>query len=222
MAEATRQAARQLVHSLRTGKEGLFVRAARVAVVPAVIPATAQKVIEGNSGETTISARDVQRQADVLFQPGLTRVVDTFTQDEIQAAFRKLGIRPMDLWQESGAPSAALACSVGKALKADCVFLSRITEMSLERRPASILQMGVTHKGEEIIAEVAVTGALIQCADSRILWQESIVGTSGARTQFTKRGPRIRKEDQCLTDAARVAYSWLRSSFENHKRQFEK
>ena len=220
MAEAARQASRQLVHSLRTGREALFVRAARVAILPAATPAVAQKVSAG--GASTVNAGDVQRQADVLFQPGLTPVVDRFSHDEVETAMRRLGIRAADLWDTAGNPSITKSCSVGRALGADYLFVSRIPEMSLERGPAYILQMGVTRPGEEIVAEGEVAGALIRCADSRILWQDKTMGVSAARTQFTKRGPRIRKEDQCLSDAARVGYSWLRSSFENYKRQFEK
>jgi hypothetical protein len=220
MAEAARQAARQLVHSLRTGREALFVRAARVAIIPAATPSAAQKISGGSV--STVNTADVQRQADVLFQPGLTPVVDRYSNDEVELAMRKLGIRAPDLWDAAGNPSASKACEVGTVLGADYIFVSRIPEMSLERGPASILQMGVTRPGEEIAAEVEVSGALIRCADSRILWQDRTMGVSAARTQFTKRGPRIRKEDQCLSDAARVGYSWLRSSFENYKRQFEK
>jgi hypothetical protein len=221
MAEAARQASRQIVQSLRTGREAVFVRATRVAVLPAIIDSTAEKVFEGKDGETTISARGIQRLADVLFQPGLTPVVDRADSDEVAAAMRKLGVSSADLWDVVGNPAKDAAAIVGRALKAEYVFVSRAREMTLTGRTSVIQQFGITREGEEIQAEMEVSGAFVRCGDASVLWLDKVTGSSSARTQFTRHGPRLRKEDQCLADAARVGYAWLRSSFENYKRQYE-
>ncbi len=222
MAEAARQSARQLVHSLRTGVEALFVRKTRVAVFPALAPASAEKVFEGKEGETTIAAGLVGRLGDVLFQPSLTPLVEKVTQDEIERERKKRGIPSEGLWAAGNKPDLQRITQLGQALKVDYVFVSRIGEMTLEQKPAVIQQFGLTRDGNEVRAEVDVTGSFIRVSDSRILWSDRFTGSSVARTQFTRHGPRIRRDEQCLADAARVGYTWLRSSFENYKRQFER
>ena len=221
MAEAARQAARQLTQSLRTGTEPYFVRAGRAAVLPAAIDSTARKVIEGQHGETTLTTRGIGRLADVLFQPGLTPMVDRAGADEVERAMLAAQLNPGDFWDVLGAPAGNVAVVVGRALKAEFLFISRAAEMSITRRPALIQQFGSTHEGTEVQAEMAVSGAFIRGRDAAVLWSDTVIGSSTARTQFTRHGPRLRREDQCLADAARVGYARLRSSFENFKRQFE-
>jgi hypothetical protein len=193
-----------------------------VAIVPAVVPASAAKGIDGKGSETTVSAGLTVRMADVLFQPGLTPMVEKIDESEIVGAMRKLTLSNDDMWSSSETVSASAAASLGAVLRADYLFVSRIDEMQLTQRPAVIHQFGQVRDGLEVQAECEVTGAFVRTSDARILWTDRVIGSSTARTQFTRHGPRIRRDEQCLADAARVGYAWLRSSFENYKRRFEK
>lgn len=215
--ESCQQIARQLTHTLETGRESPFMRSARVAILPAAAPDGVQRVTVGETDVVRVSLPSLLRQADVFLQPELPPVAEALEIGEVRAAMRTLKLQPRDLWSE-GQPNREQIARVAQHLRADYLFLSRITALDLTQSVVPVMTAGQAQEGLERRAEAV----LLRCEDGAILWRDRLVGTAAARTEYVRRKPRILTEEQTTVDAVRVAYAYLRLSFEEYKRRFER
>ncbi len=219
--ESCQQIARQLSHTLETGKQSPFMHHARIAILPAATPDSVQRVTVGETDVVRVSLPSLTRQADVFLQPELTPVAEMMEVGEVRAAMRTLKLQPKDLWSE-GKPDREQIARVAQHLRADYLFVSRVTTLDLTQNVVSVMAMGQAHEGLERRAEAEAEAILLRCEDGAILWRDRLVGTAAARTEYVRRKPRILTEEQTTVDAVRVAYAYLRLSFEEYKRRFER
>lgn len=219
--ESCQQIARQLAHTLETGRESPFMRAARVAILPAAAPDVVQRVTAGETDVIRVSLPSLLRQADVFLQPELPPVAEVLEIGEVRAAMRTLRLQPGDLWSE-GQPDREQIARVAQLLRADYLFVSRVTALDLTQSVVPVMAAGQAQEGLERRAEAEAEAILLRCEDGAILWRDRLVGTASARTEYVRRKPRILTEEQTTVDAVRVAYAYLRLSFEEYKRRFER
>lgn len=220
--ESCQQIARQLVYTLETGREAPFVRSVRIAILPVAAPDVVQRVTAGETDVVRVSLPSLLRQADVFLQPDLPPVAEVLQIGEVHAAMRTLRLQSGDLWSE-GEPDRERISRVAQLLRADYLFVSRVTALDLTQSVVPVMAAGqAQHEGLERRAEAEAEAVLLRCEDGAILWRDRLVGTASARTEYVRRKPRILTEEQTTVDAVRVAYAYLRVSFEEYKRRFER
>jgi hypothetical protein len=229
---AAASAARHLARLLDTGQEALFARDVRVGIVPASFPQRILKRFERSSSALTVqdhqpvdltaSLRPVlQRHGDVLLQPGFSPVTAVAANDAIAGEMQKLNIQPDRIWEENepnGDPIRELAAR----LKLDYVFLSRVTNLLLTESSVLVPDNGQPREGIERYAEAEAEAVMIRVADGRILWRDRQVGSTMSRTEYVRGQPRVRTDEQCLLDATRTVYGYLRSRFGEFLRKRER
>jgi hypothetical protein len=220
--DAAAQAARQIAHALETGQEALFTRDAQVAIVPALVPAYTLKRLEESPEKIAVPLPALQRQSDVLLQPELGPVAEIVASDDVEDALRALNLRPADFWSASGAPDTERMAALAGRLRAGYVFISRMTGVELNERAVTVPDDGTPHAGVERQAEAEAEAVLFRPSDGRILWRDRLAGSTAARTEYVRHQARIRTDEQCVVDAARIAFALLRFSFEDYKKRFER
>ncbi len=228
---AAQQATRQIVHTLATGEEPPFARHRRVAVVPASVPEFGTR--DEPSGQPDLMPLGpVQRLRDVLFQPEVGPITDRVDPDEAERARLALPPNERSFWTAEGRPDTDALAALATRLHADYLFVSRVKDAELRESatepdpggagsPRPTASPGVAPALERR-AEVDAEGALYRASDGRVLWEDSVQGTTVARTEVVRNRPRIRTEAQCLVDAAHMAYALLRFSFNNYLKRYEK
>lgn len=220
--QAADQAARQLVHTLVTGEEPLFTHACRVAILPAEIPGQVEKRNETTGAATAVALPALIRQRDVLLQPSLTPVALLIDSDDIEAARRAGGISVADLWSQGRKPALAAILDAAGRVRADYVFVSRVSDLDLGERIVTVQDSGQPREGLERSADAAAEAYLIRVSDCRVLWHDSTTGATRSRTEFVRHQARLAGDEQCAADAVRAAYGSLRFSFEDYMRRFER
>lgn len=220
--QAVGAAVRQVAHALDTGEEWPFAHASRVAIVPAEMPPRAEKTVEGSDVGRPVAMGSVVRQADVLFQPELGPLAEMVDPDVTVEAVHSLHAGEAGLWLGNGKPEAAVVRALGNRLNCDYVFITRVTDLGLGEQSVPAQDAGAARAGLERRAEAEAEGCLVRVADGQLLWTDRASGSTVARTEFVRRQPRLRRDDQCLLDALRIAYAGLRFSLDNYKRRFEK
>jgi hypothetical protein len=219
--ESCQQAARQLTLTLETGRESPLARSARIAILPAAAPDAVQRVTAGETDVVLVPLPSLLRQADVFLQPELTPVAQLLENGDVRAAMRALGLQPKDLWSD-GQPDREQLARIARHLCADYLFVSRITALDLTQSVVSVMVSGQAQEGVERRAEAEAEAILLRCEDGAILWRDRLVGTAASRTEYVRHKPRILTEEQTTVDAVRVAYAYLRLSFEEYRRRFER
>ena len=220
--EAIAKTTRELVHTLDTGEEMPFARSCRVAVLPASIPAAVEKQIDGSRGGVSLSTDSLSRISDVLFQPELGPVAERVDDDLVKNAMEG---QPMEVGAVfAGTTSTAERAlrTIAQSLKVEYLFVSRIADIDYSEREIGARDGGIPRKGVERHVEIEAHGALIRASDLHILWIDRVRGSTVARTEYVRHQPRIRRDDQCIADAARAAYGFLRYGLEEYKRRFER
>ncbi|MCC6728890.1 MAG: hypothetical protein IT208_06075 [Chthonomonadales bacterium] len=214
--DAALTAADDLCRQLLGGAERPFRRDASAAVIPAALPATAPK--RAQSATSTVRVSSLVRQGDVLFQPDLPPVVEVAPSREVVGAMRALQARPQSVWQSDGNPDADMVAGIGARLKVDYVFASRVPEVRLtetEAAPAGAAMGPCLRRTATVRAE----GVLVDVRSKRVVWRDSARGTATAVGEFVGGTQRIRTDEQCVLDAARMAYAFLRFSLDRHERE---
>lgn len=220
--EAALQAARQLAHVLETGEEAPFARDGRVAIVPADVPQEIRKRDE-NSGETLLMAfPSLIRQRDVLLQLDIVPFAEIGDSDDVKDALRALRLTPAEFWDLNGRPVLETVRKFAEKLDADYVLLSRIRHLELAERRVAVKDAGQLREGIERRAEAEVEGAIVRMSDESVIWQDRVLGSTVARTEYVRHEPRLRTEEQTTSDAVRTAYAYLRFSFDSYRRRFER
>lgn len=212
VAEAAETAAARLYQALDRGHESPFAADMRVAVVPAAIPDEVEVRSISGGTEALTPATVLGRQADALFMPDIGPVATTVTRDEVKAAMQGLAVSASDLWS-SGAVDAETAGAIGRAVRAEYVFASRVESAAVspdwdEERALVTGEM----------AEVIVNLALVRVTDLSVVWR-TVHSGSARTTMLTADGRRrIRTREQCLLDATAAAYAHGRFSLEDWSR----
>ncbi|HLJ76907.1 MAG TPA: hypothetical protein VKT75_05815, partial [Acidobacteriaceae bacterium] len=81
---------------------------------------------------------------------------------------------------------------------------------------------GQVRGGVQRDAEAEVQATLYRRQDDRLIWIDRASGGTIALTEYVRHMARIRSDVQCVLDAARTAYAYLRSSFDEYCRKFER
>jgi hypothetical protein len=241
--KAVDQAAHQIAHFLDTGVEHPFAREVRIAILPADTPSRVEKrrvealveqevgppelstartvVVTGEKAETVLVAvPSLKRQSDVLLQPELGPVAQLVDQVEIQAALAAARLGTADLWGKDG-PNKDIVVRLADRLRADYVFVSRITDLDITDISGSPSDekssTGIVRK-----AEAFVEAALFSVKERRVVWHDEGQGGTVAHTEVVRGRSRLRTEEQCTADAARTAYGYLCFRFDDFRSKFER
>lgn len=210
--DAALSAARNLYDALDRGGQAPFAVDARIAVIPAAVPATAD--VRSATGEVVnrLPVPQLERQADVLFQPEVGPLAEVVPAASVIAGMRELGLTPSDFWLD-GAPVVAAAASLGRHIGADWVLLSRIEAVAIG--PA-LDELTGEEAGEA--GEVMARFALLQVATGRVSWQCSkrALARTTMQTPYGRRP--IRTKQQAVTDAATTVYALARQALEEWAR----
>ncbi len=211
------QAGRELAHALISGTEPLFADWRAAAIVPAAVPqVVAKRLASGTS--VAVPLPSLRRAADVLFQPAIPPFVPLASPQRVWAALRRLGLRPEDLWAASGDPDVGYAVRVAKLLHVDYLFVSRVQDLALSEETLSVPDGSTMKPGVERRADATAEAALIRVSDGAVLWRDRLSGGTAARTEYVRHVPRLRTDEQCVGDAARIAYAYLRFSLDDYRR----
>ncbi|MGC8668864.1 MAG: hypothetical protein ACP5VE_12195 [Chthonomonadales bacterium] len=218
LAEAAgEQAGRELAHALIFGTEPLFADWHGAAIVPAAVPSVvAKRLADGTSAAVPIPA--LQRAADVLFQPAIPPFVPLVPPQRIRAALRHLGLQLDDFWTAAGDPDTDYAVRMAKHLRADYLFISRVVELALSDEAINVPDGAVMKPGVERRADAVAEAALIRTSDGAVVWKDRLAGGTAARTEYVRHVARLRTEEQCVGDAVRIAYAYLRFSLDDYRR----
>lgn len=224
LSDAAVEACAALVRGLERGDTAPFAADVRVAVIPASVPMEAAvigsdtdtldspRVKSGTASERRIPVPALARQADVLFQPEIGPVAERVEADEVVSAMIGLGLTSGRLWS-AGGPDAGAAASIGRAVAAQYVFVSRV-------RAASVGSYQADDGSESVgdIAEVVADFALIRADDETVLWRSDRSGSARSHIYTPEGARRIRTSVQCIMDAAVAAFAHGRFALEEWMR----
>lgn len=217
-AQSADEAARSLVATLLSGRSPRFAADARAMVVPASVPSEVS--VTGTAGEARSErVPSLDRQSDVLFQPGFPPVVAMVSASTIRATLKAMDVRADRLWRDRGQPAQDTAMDVAHLLSADYVLLSRVSAAGVTETPEQGLRGSVQGAGISRRASVEVEAVLLEVASGLVSWRHVATADSVAITEYVRGRARIRTVDQCVVDAARAAYAQLRSSFHEFARK---
>jgi hypothetical protein len=200
----------------------------RVLTLPASVPLTIEKSVEEadsqtGSGQTiTLPLSYLRRQRDVLFQPETSPTAEPVPEGDATFAFTSIGAQPEEVWTASGAPDQELLAKVAELSGAQYVFASRIRDITLSDSPELAKDGGELRTAVRRQAEMEVEGLLYGVRERAVLWRDTVEGGTIAITEYVRRQPRLRSDEQCVADAARTAYAHLRSSFDEYRRKFDR
>lgn len=211
IADAADSAARSLLTALSTGESNPLAGDICVAIIPAGVPTQVAKQLDGEERTVPVPLPALVRQRDVLLQPELPFTVALVPEAELAAA----------LPEGAAGPSPEVARSVGEAVNADYVMLSRVEHVDLADRPVSVVDAGVEHTGTERQAVVRVYAAMVRVADGTVIWEDNRSASVVFRTEFARHQSRLRTDEKCVVDATRLAYAYIRSSFDDYRRRCE-
>jgi hypothetical protein len=214
---AVDQAVRRLIHTLKSGDEMPFSRNCRVAILPTSFPLKTASSLPVEAAYPSLI-----RQRDVLLQPDLSPVSDLVSSEDVIRSLREAGLRPEAIWGMDGKPNLEMLRQAAATLEVDYVFFSRMSALDVDTTSIEVADAGQVRAGVERHVEVETQGGLYQADRHRVLWNDSVVGGTVGRTEYVRHLPRLRTEEQCVLDATRTAYAYLRSSFEDFRRKYER
>jgi hypothetical protein len=164
----------------------------------------------------------LSRIADVLFQPELGPVAERIDDDVVKNAVEKQPLDVAAVFSGKIGTAERPLREIARSLQAEYYFVSRISDIDYVEREIGVRDGGIPRKGLERHVEIEAEGALIRASDIRVLWKDRVRGSTVARTEYVRHQQRIRRDDQCLADTARVAFGFLRYGVEEYKRRFER
>jgi len=231
--EAAGLAAQRLKKVLGTGRLPLFSEDSRYAVLPASLPVRVMKQFlasseqaegnsSGNPATSVIASSSIYRQRDVLFQPDTSPACQPIDQGAVQDALTCFSLVPGDFWTKSGVPDAEHMKAVGTYLKCRYVFASRATGIDCVETPVLVKDGVELKEGVDIRVDAEVEGLLFDVQEGKVIWKDRLSGGTIARTEYVRHKPRIRTDEQCISDAVRTAFAYLRSSFDEYRRKLDR
>lgn len=226
-------AASRLVGTLETGRRPLFMEDCLVAVIPAFVPTEVEKSISPLEESASLSGTalvetvslplsSLNRERDVLFQPESSPVARSLVSADVEQVLWGAGVQLADIWQGGNSANEDLLGRISARLDADYLFASRIRDVALADTPDIAPDLGQLRPAIKRQADVEVEGLLYGVREHAVLWRDRAEGGTIAVTEYVRHKPRLRSDEQCVADAARTAYSHLRSGFEDYRRKFDR
>ncbi len=207
------ECANRVAETLTSGKENPFAIKKRIAVLPAIVP-NALTILDG-SKITHAPLTEVNREADVLFQPSLGPVVTMMHLRYDFHPYSNLLLSLQNAWRPSEDIDVVPYAKAGRQMKVSYLFISRINGITiklLERKQAS--DSDVVLPNREVA--ISVEGALIDPVTSKILWRKH----TDAVVVIHKRNKDELTNNQCALEAAIVAYSQLSAEYNTYQRRW--
>lgn len=213
MKAALEECANRVAETLNSGKENPFAIKKRTAVLPAIVPNTIT-ILEG-ARTTHIPLTEVNRQADVLFQPSIGPVVTLLHVRYDFHSYPNLLTQLGKAWKSSDDIDVSKYSLAGKRMQVSYVFISRINGITIKMLGQMESSNGVEVPPEREVA-LSVDGALIDPSTSKILWRKS----ADAVVVIRKRSKDALTNNQCALEAAIVAYSKLNADYNAYQRKW--
>jgi hypothetical protein len=232
IAVAADAAAHRLKKALDTGRLPLFSEDSRYAVLPASLPMRVTKQFLASEQEdvntipnpatTAIASASINRQRDVLFQPETSPACTPIEQGAVRDAMTCFSLLPKDLWKDTGEPNLVSMKAVATYLKCRYIFASRATSVDCLETPEVVKDGAEPREGVAVRVDAEVEGLLFDVQEGKVVWKDRLSGGTVARTEYVRHKPRIRTDVQCVSDAVRTAFAYLRSSFDDYKRKLDR
>ena len=213
MNAALEECANRVAETLTSGMENPFTIKKRIAVIPAIVP-NALTILDG-SKIIHAPLTEVNREADVLFQPSLGPVVTILHLRYDFRSYANLLTSLRNAWSPAGDINVAPYAKAGRQMKASYVFISRVNGITiklLERKQASDSTDALPDREVAVSAE----GALIDPETSQIMWRKN----TDAVVVIHKRNKDELTNNQCALEAVIVAYSQLSADYNTYHRRW--
>lgn len=217
-AEAARQAAAVMTHTLRTGEITPFARAEeRIALLPVPAPPVADALLFTPDGRRVAKAavRDLPQDLADQFQPDVEpfRGKEVVPVERARAELKEERITTEALWRQDQ-PEAARVQTLGARLDVSYVLMAHIT--------AAELQTGTPEPGQTFAtreARAEAVGALVRVSDGMVLWQDHTSATLTLHPTARDRPQSIDKT--AVLQAEHYALTALQRRFREYRDHFE-
>jgi hypothetical protein len=211
---AADRAVSMILHQMRTGSSYPLAQPVHAVIVPAEVPVTVLRRIEGTMVGHPIALPSLMRQADVLLQPDVGPFTQLVSDEEQQQRLEQAGLGKLIFWRNAEPESATIRL-MAQLCAAEFVFISRIVDLDLSD---SVEPDGTTHQRR---AACRIRVALANGASGAVLWQADSTGSATSRREVLRGRVRMATEEQVVIDAVRMAYAGARVQFDGFRQGFE-